>query len=473
MSSIIKNPRNGCALHGALQTVQEIRGVVPVVHANAGCGVINYLANSKSSGGNSKFSGYSIPGTSAQERHVIFGGASRLREQIKNTIKVVSGDLYVILNSCESAMVGDDVDAMTREIVEQGEPVVDTLVAGFNGGTHFGYEHVLADIFKSINEVKHTDDAKNPKLVNVFGIIPGKDPYWQGNLDEIQRILEGFGLEVNLIFGANGDAKDLSNAQNAALSIVFSKWGELPAKVLKQKHDIPVLIRHSVPIGVEDIKDLAKALTDKLDLEEDKIQSFIEKEESYENSLIYRVRDEIIDNGLSKKAILVGDEEQVIRIGRFLKEYVGVEVVGSILTDALKKDEEHETDNEEILKSFSNNVYKSFDQKEINDIIRSSKPEVIFGSSLEKEIANKLNIPLVETSYPIFNKLIIGKTNAGVRGLVSIIEDYFTVVREYEYKKKQDIEKSLKSSRFEGDSVKVLGFSKEDRQAVFPASELA
>ncbi len=40
MADIIKNPRNGCALHGALQTVQEIDGVVPVVHANAGCGVI-------------------------------------------------------------------------------------------------------------------------------------------------------------------------------------------------------------------------------------------------------------------------------------------------------------------------------------------------------------------------------------------------------------------------------------------------
>ena len=45
MSDVIKNPRNGCALHGALQTIQEIEGVVPVVHANAGCGVINYLAN--------------------------------------------------------------------------------------------------------------------------------------------------------------------------------------------------------------------------------------------------------------------------------------------------------------------------------------------------------------------------------------------------------------------------------------------
>ena len=85
------------------------------------------------------------------------------------------------------------------------------------------------------------------------------------------------------------------------------------------------------------------------------------------------------------------------------------------------------------------------DQKEINDIIRGSRPEVIFGSSLEKEIANKLDIPLVETSYPVFNKLIIGKSNAGVRGLVTIIEDYFTVVREFEYARKLEIQKSLKS----------------------------
>ena len=71
MADIIKNPRNGCALHGALQTVQEINSVVPIVHANAGCGVINYLANSKTTGGSARYSGYSIPGTAAQERHVI------------------------------------------------------------------------------------------------------------------------------------------------------------------------------------------------------------------------------------------------------------------------------------------------------------------------------------------------------------------------------------------------------------------
>ncbi|CBK74008.1 Nitrogenase molybdenum-iron protein, alpha and beta chains [Butyrivibrio fibrisolvens 16/4] len=88
MSNVIKNPRNGCALHGALQTVQEIEGAVPVVHANAGCGVINYLANKTVGNGASRYSGFATPGTAVQERHVIFGGASRLREQIKILLRL-------------------------------------------------------------------------------------------------------------------------------------------------------------------------------------------------------------------------------------------------------------------------------------------------------------------------------------------------------------------------------------------------
>ena len=295
MSDIIKNPRNGCALHGALQTVQEIQGIVPVVHANAGCGVINYLAGKTQGNGFGRYSGFATPGTAAQERHVIFGGASRLREQIKNTIKVVNGDLYVILNSCESAMVGDDVDAMTREIVEQGEPVVDTLVAGFNGGSHYGYERVLADILKSIDGVKK--DERNPQLnlINIFGIIPEKDLFWQGNLEEIKRILEGAGLKANLFFGVNGSVSDLVNAKNAAASLAFGRWGELPAKVLKEKYDIPYLIESSLPVNSDDEEKLIERLSGIVSTDKEKAEEFIRHEKEYEDYYLSRIRDDIFE----------------------------------------------------------------------------------------------------------------------------------------------------------------------------------
>ncbi|MBR1623601.1 MAG: nitrogenase molybdenum-iron protein [Pseudobutyrivibrio sp.] len=446
MSNVIKNPRNGCALHGALQTIKEINGVVPVVHANAGCGVVNYLSRNRTSGGESRYSGFSIPGTAAQERHVIFGGASRLREQIKNTIKVINGDLYVILNSCESAMVGDDVDAMTREIVEQGEPVVDTLVAGFNGGIHYGYEHVLADIFKTIDAVKVSEKITNPSLVNILGIVPNHDPYWQGNLDEITRILEGLGLEVNSFFGADSNVDALVNAKNASLTIVFSKWGELPAKVLEEKHGIPVIYRESLPISSEDVKALVDSLASYISLDNEKSQSFIEREKRYEDNVLYRVRDEIIEKGISKNAVIVGDEEQVIRIGRFLKDKLGVEITASILADSLKKDDEHIINNDELLSEISKNTYKTVDQKEIDDIIRAGNAEVVFGSSLERNIANKLNIPLVEISYPIFDELILEETTIGVKGEIQIIERYLSSIRLFEKAKNNELLQLVKGN---------------------------
>lgn len=445
MSNVIKNPRNGCALHGALQTVQEIEGVVPVVHANAGCGVINYLANKSAGNGVSRYSGFATPGTAAQERHVIFGGASRLREQIKNTIKVVNGDLYVILNSCESAMVGDDVDAMTREIVEQGEPVVDTLIAGFNGGSHYGYEHVLGDILKTIDGVKKNEKQTDSKLINIFGLVPGKDPYWQGNLEEIKRIFNGAGLKVNLFFGVYGGVEDLVNAKNAAVSIVFSRWGELPAKLLKEKFDVPYIVQSSLPVNVEDEKKLFEEVSEHVEIDEELKEYFLENEGRYQRYYLSRIRDDIFEYDLGKRTIIVGDEEQVIRYGKLFKHILGARVVGAVLTDALKKDEEHETDNTELLESIAENIYITSDEKDIEDIIKRSRAEVVIGSSLEKKIAKKNNVSLLEFSYPIYHKAILNQTTVGVRGQVELLQSYISIVKEKQLEKKEELKRFVQS----------------------------
>ncbi len=444
MSNVIKNPRNGCALHGALQTVQEIEGAVPVVHANAGCGVINYLANKTVGNGASRYSGFATPGTAVQERHVIFGGASRLREQIKNTIKVVNGDLYVILNSCESAMVGDDVDAMTREIVEQGEPVACTLIAGFNGGSHYGYEHVIYDILKSIDGVKKNEKSTDEKLINIFGIVPEKDPYWQGNLEEIRRIFAGVGLKANLFFGVYGGVNDLVNAKNAVASVVFSRWGELPAKLLKERFDVPYISVSSLPNLASDERELIEKVSEYAKIDPEVKESFLESEGRYERNYLSRIRDDIFEYDLGKRTLIVGDEEQVIRYGKLFKEVFGARVVGAVLTDALKKDEEHETDNTEILEAVAENIYITSDEKDIEDIIKRSRAQVVIGSSLEKRIAEKNNVSLLEFSYPIYHRAILNQTTVGVRGAVEFVSDYITAVKQAEKEKSQVLHDYLK-----------------------------
>ncbi len=449
MSKAIKNPRNGCALHGALQTVKEIEGVVPVVHANAGCGVINALANKTLGTGEGRYSGFAIPGTTVQERHVIFGGASRLREQIKNTIKVVNGQLFVILNSCESAMVGDDVDAMTREIVEQNEPVVNTLVAGFNGDTHYGYEHVLADILRSIDSVKNNEKNTDIKLVNIFGIVPDKDAFWQGNLEEIKRIFEGVGLKANLFFGVYGGVTDLENAKNAAVSVVFSRWGELPAKVLKEIHNVPFIIEKSIPTDYLQEKDLIEKLIDYTDISKETIDSFIQSEEKYQKNYLSRIRDDIFELKFGRKVVLVGDEEQVIRYGQIIKNVFGVKPYAGVITDVYKKDEEHIADNTEHVKSILENIFITSDQKDIDDIIRKSGADIVIGSSLEKQITNKVKATLIEFSYPIYHRSILNQPLAGTRGQIRFIQEYITVGKENDIQKKLELKNYLREVKGE------------------------
>lgn len=439
MPKVLKNPRNGCGLHGAIQTVEEINGVIPVIHANAGCGVINYLANKASGSANGTFSGLSIPGTAAQERHIIFGGASRLREQIKNTIKVVEGDLYIILNSCESAMVGDDVDAMTREIVEQGEQAVDTLVAGFNGDCHYGYEHVLADILKSLDTVKKVAAKKRDNLVNIFGVLPQKDIFCNGNLSEMKRILNAVGLEVNTFFGPQNGVDELIAASGAAVSISFSRWGELPAKTLKEKYDVPVILRDALPAGAWEVEELISEIGKVIWLDEEKVKSFLEKEKEYQEYYLAKIMEDIVEENVAARIVIVGDEADVLRYGRYACERLGAEVAAVILTDIKKKDEEHITNNRELLEKLAESVFVTQDENEIEDIIRRSRAELLLGSSLEKEIADKLDLAFLEVSYPVYHKTVLNKPYAGVVGAVAFTEDYVTRMKEFRHERKEKL----------------------------------
>lgn len=441
MSDSINNPRNGCALHGGIQTVAEIGGAVPVIHANAGCGVINYLANKASGQSGAYYSGLNIPGTIAQERHVVFGGASRLREQIKNTIKVVDGELYVILNSCVSAMVGDDVDAMTREIVEQGEPVVDTLSAGFSGSSHYGYEHVIADILKSIDKVKNVENDKQQNLINIFGIIPEKDPYWNGNLQEIKRIFSEIGIEANVFFGPVEGVKELVKASKAALSIVFSRWGELPAKVLEEKYQIPYIIENSLPATSLRLEKLILKIKEFVEVEESKVEVYLETQRRKETYFKQHILKNLVEDNLISDVVIVADEADAIRYANIVNDWLGADIKAIVLTDALKKDADHQTDNSEELEKLTANVYISNDSKAIADIVIKNRPEVLIGSSLEREVAENLQIPLLEVSYPIYQKAIFNKSFAGIDGAVAFAEDFISEVKAVQREKKDSLVK--------------------------------
>jgi nitrogenase molybdenum-iron protein beta chain len=280
MHGILSNPRYGCELHGCLKTLEEISGTVPIVHANAGCVYQHYLSDKRGRLAGSGVYGPEIPATEVIEKQIVFGGASRLREEIKNAAKVIDASLYVILGSCESAMVGDDIAAMAREARDISLPAVFYQSAGFRGGSHDGYSKILRAVIRQLPEIKKINAEKARGLVNVFGILPKTDIFYKGDLMEIRRLLEAAGLEANLFFGAGNGAAGLERSARAEHSLVFSHWGLGPAKELEELYGIPCTVFNSLPLGPDDVRSFFTSLSSIIQIDKDRSRLFLEREEN-------------------------------------------------------------------------------------------------------------------------------------------------------------------------------------------------
>ena len=443
MSDILKLPRNGCALHGALQTVQKIQGLVPIVHATGGCAIQNYLANKAGNYYSPQFSGNDIPGTAIQERHIIFGGASRLREQIKNAVKVTDGQVYIVLNSCPSAMVGDDVDAMCREAQQQGEPVIDSLSAGFHGDVHYGYQKVLTDIISGLEKLSASASTTTPlsqedssekeiPVVNIFGIIPDKDIFFKGDLTEITRLLNGVGIKVNTFFNSPDGLEQIKKAKDASLSIVFGEWGKEPAQKLEELYKVPFIQFDSAPLGFDNSKDFLHKVIEKFsgsetEVYKKKADDFLTEEEQKFNYHLASVREAYYENHLGRRIAIVGDTTTAAKYSKFLQKYFSAQIDTIIITDFFPTETLTSETRAEQLKSLAENIYFSQDATEITKLLQSSDSDIILGSSLEEDAAEKKSVPLLEISYPVFNRLILTKSHTGISGAFSFIEDYASV----------------------------------------------
>lgn len=429
MAAGIEAGRNGCPLQGAVQTLGEIGGVVPIVHSTAGCSVQNYLANRAGGPDDGFVSGYDVPATAVQERHVIFGGASRLREQIKNTKKVLEGELYVVLNSCESAMVGDDIDAMTKEAHQQGDPVIDSILAGFHGDVHRGYANVMTDLFVKLPTVKKEPVEKDTRRINLLGVLPQQDLTWQGDLLELKAILSAAGYEALTFFGSDG-LSELSKAAGAGLTITFSDWGVPAAEALEGAYGIPILKEAALPLGVEDVRALLLRVAEAVPAEEAQRDDLLAAAERTRTELFSRITKRAVDLRPDRRLAIVAEEGAARRFASFLSKRFGARVRTLIVTDFYATDEHPAEEKRKELSGLAEEILLTQDKREIERAIRRSGAELVLGSSLEEEIAKATGATLLPVSYPAKGRTYLSRTYAGLKGELTFTEDYLIALAE-------------------------------------------
>lgn len=440
MSNFVEQPRSACALSGALAAINTLPGVIPIIHSTLGCGGALGSASSFGAGylGSGYCGGMSAPSSGITEKEIIFGGSERLQEQISTTLELMDGELFVVATSCMTEMIGDDVFGVVSDFFEEGKPVLAINTPSFKGDSYVGYEILLEGIF---NRYLPVSEQKNLKLVNIFGIIPAYDPYFRGDLEEIARLLKSLGLRVNTFFTPDQSFENIKSAPGAGLNIVFSPIyaGEF-VKEFEERHGTPYWIT-GLPIGAAATDVFLKELGERMNIPQPEIDNLIAQENSVYYSYFARCADLFCDGDMKYYAVGITNSNYAVPLADFLQKELGWVVLESFVTDQLKEQQKEvltqtymnaELDAELIFETDTSKI-----EKTINQLIPDSHgqryydkvgPLYLVGSSLEKTVSVKRNVPLLSVSYPVYNRIILDRGYAGYRGGLHLFEDLIGVI---------------------------------------------
>lgn len=435
----IEQVRYACAL-GALTSVIAIEGAIPITHCGPGCATKQFHALSGISG----YQGgeFHVPSTNIGNKEVIFGGADRLDELIASTLKVMEAELYVVQSGCIPGLVGDDVENVVRSYQRRGVPIVFAETLGYRGTNFTGHETVVRAILDQY-VARQPVPVKRTDLVNVWAELPYQNPFWRGDLTELKRILEGIGLEVNILFGpASAGLSEWRAIPAAAFNLVVGPWLNLAiARELEVKYDQTTLHIAALPVGARDTAAFLRLVGAHAGLDRTRVDAFIASEERtyyrYLRDFAHFYAGCTSQYRLPSEVNIVADSAYALAVSKFLVGDLGLNPGAIVITE-----NPPESEQEAISAAFrdlapgvdGHPVFES-DGHRAHAVIRAharvGELPIVFGSTWEASIAGEIGAPLVEVSYPVTDEVVLNRSYIGYRGALQLIErTYTTVVRQ-------------------------------------------
>ncbi|HBB15424.1 MAG TPA: hydrogenase [Treponema sp.] len=437
MAKILDQPRYKCAL-AAMQTVHAITGAIPVLHSGPGCAA-KLNDNNGTSG---RFSPNIFPCSSVSEKEVVFGGTGKLRSTIENALKVIDADLFVVLSGCTSEIIGDDIEEVAGNFSGEKKPVLWAKTPGFKGNNYLGHDWILKSIFEQYLEREEVlssysnadgEVVKEKGLVNLFVSPPQQDPYWLGNLREIEALLSSIGLKPNTIFGFGRGIENIKKIPQAEYTILVSPWTGLEsAKYLERRFGIKLLQYPVLPIGATETSKFLRAVQEFTGADKELTEKVIAEKEAEFYYYIERFADTLLETRiLGKRFAVASDSEYSIAVTKFLVNDMGLFPEKVFITDdAPKSFQQKITDEVNNLNyGIKTPVQFTTDGHDIHEQIKAADfagTPLILGSNWEKKLAAELGAHFVNVSYPMLEKLVINDHIAGYSGGLHLLEQIFT-----------------------------------------------
>lgn len=438
MPEILDQPRYVCAL-GAMQTVQGIHRGVPVLHAGPGCAQKLAGGLAGSNGDSGYLSPHVYPCTNVSERETIFGGEDKLTAVIRNAVKVLDGDLFVVLSGCTPEIVGDDIGKVVGDLAngdpaDIAKPLVYVETAGFKGTNLEGHEWVLNGIVEQYLARRPRGEVV-PGLVNIWGPVPSYDPFWVGNLRELENLVRELGLTPNAIFGEFRGIDNLDRVPQAQFNLLAAPWvGLSTVHLLEETFGTPYLHLPALPIGAVESTRFLHQVGEFAGVTRARVEQVVDRHEREYYWHIERASDVFLENrAMSRRFSVVSSATDTLAVSRFLVNDFGLVPEALFVTDGTPQERQDGvraafTDFEHGIRP---EVVFSTDGFAVHERIRQADyfgPPLIIGSIFEKKLAESLEGNFLGISAPIKERLVMGSSYVGYHGGLRLLEDIYGYV---------------------------------------------
>lgn len=409
----------GCAFAGVKGVITgAVKDVVHVVHSPVGCttygcGSKRYPTSPDLPDGSKvpidQFNLKYIMGTDLKESDVVFGGMKKLRQSILEASKEFPfvNAIYTYA-TCTTGLIGDDMDAVAKELSEElGKDVVAFNAPGFSGPTQSKGHHVgNLTLFNRLVGTKEPPET-TPYDINLIG-----EYNIDGDLWVLQKYFDEMGINILSKFTGDCSHDEICWMHRAKLSLVrCQRSATYIADLIEEKYGVPYIkVDFFGPkYCAENLRAVAKYFGKEAEAEkviESRMKEIRPKLDFYKEKL------------RGKKVWVFSGGPKNWHLPEPLKEHLGMETV------AVSTMFEHEDGYEKIKDRVDEGtvIFDDPNSLELEEIIEVYKPDIILSGIKEKYMAHKFGVPCV---------LIHSYENGpyiGFEGFINLAQDIYAAI---------------------------------------------
>ncbi len=286
-------PLYGCAFNGAATTAINLRDAIVIAHAPSACAFYT-MQNITSPARKNLFNrGILLPSamspnfrcTEMGQTETVFGGLDKLRTSVEEALKQRPGAVIVI-SSCVSGIIGDDVKAM-EELSTPQTPVLVISADGDIAGDYMeGIRMATYAIAETLIDPGIAPEGRWINLINETGISVNREV----NYRTFKELLEELEIHIHCRFLGDADCEKVRTFLRAPLNILAadSEDGRNLQHWLEQQYGCRFM-EEALPVGYQETAGWLRKIGTFFDCQA-QAERLIEKQEAQYQAEIARLR---------------------------------------------------------------------------------------------------------------------------------------------------------------------------------------